>query len=45
LGTEPEKFIETAKVILGDSAYTADYEAGQQMNFDESIAYALKELQ
>jgi predicted ATPase/class 3 adenylate cyclase len=42
---ETEKFIKNARAALGDEAYTAAYEAGQQMSIDEAVAYALKELQ
>ena len=41
----PDDFIETTRAILGEEAYTSAYEAGKQMNVDEAVAYALKELQ
>ena len=40
----PDDFIETTRATLGDEAYTAAYETGNQMNVDEAVAYALKEL-
>jgi predicted ATPase len=43
--TETKQYIETVRVILGDEAFTAAYEAGKQMSLDEAVAYALKELQ
>ena len=44
-GIETENFIEIAKATLDNAAYAAAYEAGQQMGFEESVAYGLKELQ
>jgi hypothetical protein len=44
-GIETEKFIESAKATLGDAAYIAAYEVGQHMDFEEAVAFALKELQ
>jgi predicted ATPase/class 3 adenylate cyclase len=41
---EPEKFMESARAALGEEAYTAVHEAGRQMNLDEAVAYAQKEL-
>ena len=43
--TETEQYIETARAVLGDGAYIAAFESGKQMNLDEAVAYALKELQ
>jgi hypothetical protein len=43
--TETEQYIETARAALGDKAYIAAFESGKQMNLDEAVAYALKELQ
>jgi predicted ATPase/class 3 adenylate cyclase len=43
-GIETEKFIENARAALGDEAYTAAYEAGQKMNLEEAVLYALKEM-
>ena len=45
LRIEVEQYIETARVALGDEVYTAAYEAGKQMSFDEGVAFALKELE
>jgi hypothetical protein len=41
--TETEQAIETTRAALGDEAYIV--ESGKQMNLDEAVAYALKELQ
>lgn len=43
--TETEQYIETTRAALGDEAYIAAFESGKQMNLDEAVAYALKELQ
>ena len=42
---ETEKFIETARSLLGNEAYTVAWESGKQMRLEEAIAFALKELQ
>jgi len=42
---EIEKSIMTACSVLGDEAYTAAWQSGRQMNLEEAISFALKELQ
>ena len=41
---ETEKYVTNARGALGEEAYTAAHEAGGQMNLDEAVAYAQKEL-
>jgi hypothetical protein len=43
--TETVQYIETTRAALGDEAYIAAFESGKQMNLDEAVAYALKDLQ
>jgi tetratricopeptide (TPR) repeat protein len=42
---ETERYIETARKLLGDEVYAAAYEEGKQMSLDEGIEFASKELE
>ncbi|HSL47057.1 MAG TPA: tetratricopeptide repeat protein [Anaerolineales bacterium] len=41
---ETEKHVTDARAVLGEETYASAYEAGQQMNLDEAVAWAWKEL-
>jgi predicted ATPase/class 3 adenylate cyclase len=41
---QPDQFIESLHAVLGDKAYRAAHEAGKQLDLDQAVAYALKEL-
>jgi predicted ATPase/DNA-binding CsgD family transcriptional regulator len=43
--TETEKYITSARAVLGEEGYSATYEAGKQISLDEAITYALKEME
>jgi hypothetical protein len=43
--TETEQSIATTRAVLGDEVYIAAFGSGKQMNLDEAVAYAMKELQ